>query len=219
MSNSVIPTNSVARGQAVGMNATALNSGGLHLTRRKAPHCKAVAAFCAVFSSLLDFSDGSNMNHLTIILAALLLFMAMSFQNESCSGKQQTVNTKSQSVNIKKVAVQTEARMTKGTWGGNHISMEVTEEGAQIEYDCAHGTISEPVKIDSHGKFSAKGTHVRERGGPIRVGSEEKGEPVIYSGTTDGKTATLTVTNSATDEVIGTFTLTLGKGSRITKCL
>jgi hypothetical protein len=159
------------------------------------------------------------MNHLKIILAALPLFMAMYSQNESCSGKQQTINIKSQSVETKKVAVQTEGRMIKGTWGGNHISMDVTEEGAQIEYDCAHGTISEPLRIDSQGKFSAKGIHVRERGGPVREGSEEKGEPVIYSGTTDGKTATLTVTNSATDEVIGTFTLTLGKISRITKCL
>jgi hypothetical protein len=43
--------------------------------------------------------------------------------------------------------------------------------------------------------------------------------PVVYSGTTDGKTATFTITNSATDEVIGTFSLILGKRSRIHKCL
>lgn len=153
------------------------------------------------------------MNQLTTVLAALPLLMGIFSQGDSCgSAKQQSVNTK-------KVAVQTEARMTKGTWGGNHISMEVTEEGAQVDYDCAHGTISEPLKIDSHGKFSAKGTHVRERGGPIREGDEDKGEPVIYSGTTDGKTATFTITNSVNDEVIGTFTLTLGKRSRISKCL
>lgn len=153
------------------------------------------------------------MRQLTTVLAALPLIIAISFQDDSCGSRRQ------QSVNTKKVAVQQEGRMTKGTWGGNHISMEVTEEGAQIEYDCAHGTISEPLRLASDGKFSAKGTHVRERGGPQRVGSEEKAEPVIYSGTTDGKTATLTVTNSATNEVIGTFTLTLGKASRITKCL
>ena len=159
------------------------------------------------------------MNHLMIISAALPLFMAMSLQNESCSGKQQTVNTKSQSVNTNTVAVQTEARMTKGNWGGNHVSMEVTDEGAQLDYDCAHGTISEPLKTDSQGRFSAKGFHFRERGGPQREGDEVKGEPVVYSGTTDGKTATFTITNSATDEVLGTFTLTLGKVARITKCL
>lgn len=153
------------------------------------------------------------MNQLTTILAALPLLMAISFQGDSCG------SIKQRSVDTNNGAVQREGRMTKGTWGGNHIAMEVTEEGAQIEYDCAHGTISEPLRIDSQGKFSAKGTHVRERGGPQRLGDEEKGEPVIYSGTTDGKTATVTVTSSVTDEVIGTFTLSLGKPSRIVKCL
>ena len=115
--------------------------------------------------------------------------------------------------------LQQEGRMNKGTWGGNHISVEVTDEGARIEYDCAHGRITEPLKVDSQGRFSAKGTHVRERGGPVRAGSEDQGEPVIYSGTTDGKTATLKVVSSATEEVIGTFTLTLGKRTRLMKCL
>ncbi len=159
------------------------------------------------------------MNHLKIILAALPLFMGMSFQSESCSSRQPTVNTKSQTVNTKDISAQREDRMTKGTWGGNHVSMEVSGEGAQIEYDCAHGTISEPLKIDSNGKFSAKGLHFRERGGPLREGSDEKGEPVIYAGTTDGKTATLTVTNSETNEVLGTFALSHGKAGRLTKCL
>jgi hypothetical protein len=153
------------------------------------------------------------MNQLTTVVAVFPLLMTMSFQGDSCGPARQ------QSVNTNNVAVQEEGRMTKGTWGGNHISMEVTEEGAQIEYDCAHGTISEPLRVDSQGKFSAKGTHVRERGGPRRLGDEEKREPVIYSGTTDGKTATVTVTSSVTDEVIGTFSLTLGKMSRLTKCL
>jgi hypothetical protein len=153
------------------------------------------------------------MNQLTTVVAALPLLMAIVFQGDSCG------SAKRQSVNGNNVAVQQESRMTKGIWGGNHISMEVTEAGAQIDYDCAHGTISEPVKIDSNGKFSAKGLHFRERGGPIREGSEERGEPVVYSGTTDGKTATFTVTYSATDEIIGTFTLSHGKAGRVTKCL
>ena len=118
------------------------------------------------------------MNQLTTVLAALPLLITMSFQGDSCGPARQ------QSLNAKNVAVQQEGRMTKGTWGGNHISMEVTDDGAQIEYDCAHGTISEPLRIDSQGKFSAKGTHVRERGGPVRLGDEEKPEPVIYQAKT-----------------------------------
>jgi hypothetical protein len=153
------------------------------------------------------------MNQSTTVFAALPLLTLFFFQGDSCGSRNK------QSAVSREDAVQTESRMTKGTWGGNHISMEVTEEGALIEYDCAHGTISEPLKLDRDGKFSAKGTHFREKGGPQRAGADEKGEPVIYSGTTDGKTATVTVTNSVTGEVIGTFSLTLGKRSRITKCL
>lgn len=153
------------------------------------------------------------MNQLITVLTTLPLIVAISSQGDSCrSGTQPSVETK-------EVVVRQEGRMTKGTWGGTDISVEVTEEGARVEFACAHGTISEPVKVDSQGKFSAKGTYVQERGGPILVGSEDKGQPVVYSGTTDGKTATFTITNSASDEVIGSFTLTLGKGSRLTKCL
>lgn len=151
------------------------------------------------------------MNQLITVLAVLPLLTMVSFQGDSCRSRNQR--------GVVTTEVQTESRMTKGTWGGNHILMEVTDEGALIEYDCAHGSVSEPLRLDREGKFSAKGTHFREKGGPQSAGAEEKGEPVIYSGTTDGKTATITITNSVTDEVIGTFSLTLGKRSRITKCL
>ena len=153
------------------------------------------------------------MNQLTTVLAALPLLVGIFAQGDSCG------SVKQQSIKTKDVAVQQEGRMIKGTWGGNHISMEVTEEGARVEFDCAHGTVSEPLRVDSQGKFRASGTHFRESGGPQRVDDEDKGVPVIYSGTTDGKTATFTITNSATDEVIGTFSLTLGKRSRLHKCL
>lgn len=153
------------------------------------------------------------MNHLTIFLTALLPLVAISVQGDACG------HDKQRSVNAESVAVQQEGRMTKGTWGGDHILMEVTEEGARIEFDCAHGVISEALRVDTQGKFSARGTHFRERGGPQHAGEEDKGEPVIYSGTTDGQTATFTITNSSTDEVIGTFSITLGKRTRLMKCL
>jgi len=154
------------------------------------------------------------MNQLTTVLAVLPLLIGIFAQGDSCrSAKQQSIKTKSVA------AVPQEGRMIKGAWGGNHISMDVTDEGARVEFDCAHGIVSEPLKVDSQGKFRALGTHFKESGGPQRVGGEDKGVPVIYSGTTDGKTATLTITNSATDEVIGTYSITLGKGSRIHKCL
>ncbi|MFN2514714.1 MAG: hypothetical protein ABR556_00740 [Pyrinomonadaceae bacterium] len=109
--------------------------------------------------------------------------------------------------------------MPTGTWGGQHIGMEVTDNGARIEYDCAHGTINHQIVPDDSGKVEAKGIHVKEHGGPVREGEEPESHPARYSGHTDGKTMTLMITLTDTNESIGTFTLGYGKHPRITKCL
>src|SRR6266850_6950892 len=68
-------------------------------------------------------------------------------------------------------------RPAPGAWGGAGIRLEVTAAGATIEYDCAHGSIDEPIVADGAGRFSAKGTHVREHGGPIRIDDVEDRHP------------------------------------------
>src|SRR5215813_12159987 len=97
--------------------------------------------------------------------------------------------------------------IANGTWGGEHIQVSITNGSAQIEYDCANGTIAGPLKIDSHGRFELRGIHNVEHGGPVRSDEEQKGEPVRYTGWTDGRKMTLTVTlvNSKTE--IGSFEL------------
>ena len=43
-----------------------------------------------------------------------------------------------------------------GSWGGSHVSMEVTSEGARLEYDCAVGVIDEPtIGIDTPADYAA----------------------------------------------------------------
>lgn len=105
-----------------------------------------------------------------------------------------------------------------GAWGGEHIGLEVTEQGATVEYDCAHGTIDEKVVTDAVGNFNLRGTHVREHGGPVRKDEREDSHPAAYKGKIKGDTMTLTVTETDTGETVGTFTLTLGRQPRITKC-
>jgi len=97
--------------------------------------------------------------------------------------------------------------------------METSEGGATIEYDCAHGSIDQPIFVDEAGRFEVKGLHSREHGGPIREGEQAKGEPVRYVGQTDGDTLSLTVRFVNRDETIGTFTLVRGKPGRIRRCL
>ncbi len=106
-----------------------------------------------------------------------------------------------------------------GTWGGKHIGLEVTADGATVDYDCAHGTIDQPIVLDKSGHFQAKGTHFMEHPGPERVGQEDKGHHARYTGRVDGNSMTLTVRLADTDEVIGAFTVMHGKMPQVMKCL
>ncbi|HEV8231858.1 MAG TPA: hypothetical protein VGQ75_05890 [Thermoanaerobaculia bacterium] len=112
-----------------------------------------------------------------------------------------------------------ESPIPLGLWGGNHVSLLVTETGGSLEYDCAHGKIGQPLVADSAGRFDLSGTHTREHGGPIREDEKADTRPARYRGTTDGRTMTLTVTLTDSNEDVGTFTLKHGKVGRIVKCL
>ena len=109
-------------------------------------------------------------------------------------------------------------RLAKGDWGGPHIRLAVGDSSATIEYDCAHGQIDGPLVTDSRGRFSLKGTHSPEHPGPIRDNEQSAGQSASYTGWTDGKKMTLTVTLAGRKETIGTFNLTLGGGGRVFKC-
>lgn len=110
-------------------------------------------------------------------------------------------------------------RAKAGPWGAMGIAMEVTESGARIEFDCAHGTISEPLLLDSHGRFDVKGLYFREHGGPIREGEESKGQPVRYAGQVTGENMTLTIKPEGSDTAISSHELVHGKSGRLRKCL
>src|SRR5262245_65049371 len=105
-----------------------------------------------------------------------------------------------------------------GLWGGEHISLEVTERGASVEYDCAHGTIDEKIVIDRRGRFNVPGTHVEEHGGPVRQNERLNRYPVRFTGRISGKKMQLTITRSDTKKIIGSFTLVHGQEPSLVKC-
>src|SRR5256885_495519 len=108
--------------------------------------------------------------------------------------------------------------LQKGTWGGEHIQLEVSEEGGQIEYDCAHGSIDQKIALDARGRFKVAGTHVVERGGPVRESGSSNGDPVEITGRVSGKKLELTVRRRVSKEVIGAFTLFYGHEGKLRKC-
>ena len=109
--------------------------------------------------------------------------------------------------------------VSPGNWGARGISVLVEENGAKIEYDCAHGEIKEKLTVNENGEFEADGTHTRESFGPIIQGKEPKPQPAHYTGKISGDTMTLKVTLTNSNESVGDFTLGRDKYARLTKCL
>ncbi|MFL6227921.1 MAG: hypothetical protein ACJ741_03980 [Pyrinomonadaceae bacterium] len=105
-----------------------------------------------------------------------------------------------------------------GTWGGDHIGLEVTAQGGQVEYDCASGTIDRKIVLDARGRFHVSGTHVREHGGPVRRDEKPDSHPAQYTGSIQGDRMLLTVVEVDTGEMVGVFKLTRGQQPRVMKC-
>ena len=107
-------------------------------------------------------------------------------------------------------------RIPTGVWGGEHINIEVAEKSASIEYDCAHGLIEGPLVVDANGRFSLRGTHTPERGGPISADEQQQSHPANYVGSISGNKMTLTLKLKGADDEM--FTLEKGKQGDLFKC-
>jgi hypothetical protein len=146
--------------------------------------------------------------------------LMLTFLVRDCARQNRNDNSPSDR-NVNSQPAETSSKMEKariGTWGGEHISLEVTAEGGAVEYDCAHGTIDQKIVANSEGRFTLRGTHVREHGGPVRKDETADSHPARYVGQIKGDTMTLTVTESDTKEAVGTFTLVYGQQPRLMKC-
>ncbi len=109
--------------------------------------------------------------------------------------------------------------LTKGTWGGPSLSMNVGSGGISLEYDCASGTMDQPVNVDSAGNFTATGSYTQEHGGPSQQDEVLPTYPVNYNGQISGNSMSLTVTRSDVKQDFGTYQLTYGQTGSVFKCL
>jgi hypothetical protein len=157
---------------------------------------------------------------LTLAIAALQLCAALPADaHSSARGLRAPVRRATMTQGRKKVVRRRAPdTLTPGVWGGEHIRFEVTEAGAKIEYDCAHGTVEGRIVVDSQGRFSVYGIHYEERGGPSRPGDEASGYRVRLSGRVGGSLMRLTVTRAGTRKVVGTFNLTRDAEANLVKC-
>ncbi len=111
-------------------------------------------------------------------------------------------------------------RVPTGAWGGPHAGMVVSDTGAEIEYDCGAGRITVPLALDAHGDFNLPGLYLREGPGPVPA--DDSLIPKLaarYTGHTNGKTMSLTMTVTDGSIPTQTYSLTYGGNPNVFKCL
>ena len=112
-----------------------------------------------------------------------------------------------------------------GQWGGPHVGIQLAGGLADVRFDCASGTMDEPLYPGPDGNFSIKGTYRTGAPGPVKVGQFFRSQSATYSGTVAGPAAkgeprTMTLNVTLEDEsAIGPFTLTEGAPPQLTRCL
>lgn len=153
------------------------------------------------------FSQSIKINIIVLAFPLIVSFLA-----NDCTHQKGGIKGQKSGTNAKMESAQT------GTWGGEHIRLEVTAQGAEVEYDCGHGTIDRKIVADAQGNFLLRGTHIREHGGPVRRDEAVDSHPAQFKGQIKGNTMTLTVTESDTRELVGEFTLVYGQTPHLMKC-
>jgi hypothetical protein len=111
-----------------------------------------------------------------------------------------------------------------GVWGGPNAGINFEGGLADVQFDCASGTIDDSITPGPGGSFSVKGTYRTGAPGPVKVGQFFRSQGAIFSGrVTAGaaKTGRQVMTfNVALEDgtVLGPFTLTEGAQPQLTRC-
>lgn len=106
-----------------------------------------------------------------------------------------------------------------GSWGAKHVGLVLTGSGAQLDYDCAAGTIDGPLIVQPDNRFTAAGTHTPGTGGPAQAGVTPPSYLARYSGSVSGDVMTLRVDVPSQGIVIGPYTLRRGAEPALMRCL
>lgn len=111
-----------------------------------------------------------------------------------------------------------------GVWGGPHAGLTFQGGLADVQFDCASGSIDDPIYPHPDGSFAVKGTYRTGAPGPIKVGEFFKSQEATYAGQVakPGGKAPKTMALSLMLEdgaKLGPFVLTEGSPPELTRCL
>jgi len=105
-----------------------------------------------------------------------------------------------------------------GVWGGPHVAVAFQGGIADVQFDCATGSIDMLVYPAKDGSFTAKGVYHAGSPGPVRVGQIFVSQEATYSGNVVKHQMTLNV-ELEDGTLVGPFTLTEGMAPQITRCV
>ena len=103
-------------------------------------------------------------------------------------------------------------------WGGDHVEMQITADGARLEFDCATGAIPEGVRPDAQGAFKVKGTFTPESHGPVRDDAAPRARKATYSGTIKDDAMSLRLEIEGEEGPGHTFSLVRDRPGNVRKC-
>lgn len=112
-----------------------------------------------------------------------------------------------------------------GIWGGPHAGLDLQGGLAEVQFDCASGTIDDPLYPGPDGSFSLKGTYRTGAPGPVKVGQFFRSQSAIYSGKVTAAAIknsprVMTLNIALEDGIsLGPFSLTEGVPPQLTRCL
>ena len=120
--------------------------------------------------------------------------------------------------------------LSAGLWGGRGVTLEVSAAGAKLEFDCAHGSINEPIRMSPEGIFDLSGSYQPETGGPERAvtAASEDGQTSRHDQTSTRMSArflgqvnadrmTLKIVGEGGKD-LGSYHLRKGSRARLFKC-
>ena len=101
-------------------------------------------------------------------------------------------------------------------WGGDHVRINVTVAGADLDFDCAAGTITETVP-ETDGTFRLRGTFTPGPSGPSRD-DRSRTVAAMYSGTIERNTMTLHIVLDGQDREVAQYSLLRDRDGTVRKC-
>jgi hypothetical protein len=104
-----------------------------------------------------------------------------------------------------------------GNWGARGISLHLDDSKGHYELDCAHGDLDAPFS-SAGGAVTARGTYVREHGGPSRPDEPADTHPAAYWLEREAGGLRMTVALDDSDSAPTIFHLREGEGF-VMKCL